>query len=85
MGIEASVLTAIASAVGAGASLIGALDKGGGAPSTPALEKPIPMPDPEAQARARRRSIAQQLGRRGRASTVLTTGADSGTDALGGG
>ena len=41
------------------------------------------MPDAEAQARARRRSIAGQLGRRGRASTILTSGSDTG-DALGG-
>ena len=41
------------------------------------------MPDADAQARARRRSIAGQLGRRGRASTILTSGSDTG-DALGG-
>ena len=40
------------------------------------------MPDADAQARARRRSIAGQLGRRGRASTILTSGSDSG-DSLG--
>lgn len=42
------------------------------------------MPDPDAQERARRRSISAQLGRRGRASTILTSGT-TGSDALGGG
>lgn len=31
-----------------------------------------PMPDPQDQKRAKRRSIADQMRRRGRASTVLT-------------
>lgn len=32
------------------------------------------MPDPQAQQRARKRSVIEQLGRRGRASSVMTTG-----------
>lgn len=40
-------------------------------------ETPEAMPDADAQARARRRSIAGQLGRRGRASTILTSGSDA--------
>lgn len=46
---------------------------------TDALNKPVPVipsPDDAAANDARRRSIAQQLARRGRASTILT---DSGT------
>jgi hypothetical protein len=31
------------------------------------------MPDPLAQNRARKRSLVEQLGRRGRASTILTS------------
>lgn len=47
-------------------------------------EEPPEMPDADAQARARRRSIAGQLGRRGRSSTILTSGGDSGAgDPLG--
>jgi hypothetical protein len=52
------------------------------APDAP-KEKPGPaMPDPLAQEEARRRSIAEQMARRGRASTVLTD--TSGSGKLGG-
>ena len=49
---------------------------------TPALPKQAVMPVPDSQATeaARRRSIVQQYGRKGRASTVLTQGGlDEGT------
>jgi len=48
------------------------------------LKKPVPMPDPLAQEQARRRSIAAQLGRRGRASTILTSRGGVGSRTLGG-
>lgn len=38
----------------------------------PDVKGPIGMPDPEAQAAARRRSLAEQMTRGGRASTILT-------------
>lgn len=41
------------------------------------------MPDADAQAKARRRSISAQLGRRGRASTILTSGDSTTGDPLG--
>ena len=52
------------------------------AAAAPAITSPpvMPEPDDEAVKRAKRRSIADQMRRRGRASTVL---ADSGTDTLG--
>lgn len=41
-------------------------------PPPPALEKVTEMPDPEAQQAAITESIREQIGRRGRASTILT-------------
>lgn len=43
---------------------------------------PVPLPDDQAQVQAKRRSISDQIARRGRASTILTD-ANSG-DRLGG-
>lgn len=43
----------------------------------------MPVPDDEAMAQARKRSIAEQTKRRGRASTILTSG--PGGDTLGAG
>ena len=51
------------------------------APKRPDLPKPLPMPDPVAQEEERKRSIIEQLARRGRASTVLS---DPGPGTLGG-
>ena len=52
-------------------------------PDAPVVEPPpvMPVPDDEAMKKARRRSITQQLSRRGRQSTILS---DSSSDALGG-
>ena len=44
----------------------------------------IPVADDEASRRARRRSIATQMMRRGRQSTILTADTATGSDALGG-
>ena len=60
---------------------------GGGAPAQvasaiPAVTPPIPMPDIKGNKDAKRRSIAEQLRRQGRASTILTDQSQS--DALGG-
>jgi hypothetical protein len=41
----------------------------------------MPLPDDKAAALAKKSSIAEQLARRGRASTILT---DTGSDKLGG-
>lgn len=51
-----------------------ALSKKNKAPQMPAMEKPTVMPDPndEAVRDARRRSLAAQMARKGRASTILT-------------
>ena len=45
-----------------------ALDK----PDLPEPKPPTAMPDPKAQERAMRRSLSEQMQRRGRASTILT-------------
>jgi hypothetical protein len=42
------------------------------APDAPKAKPGPAMPDPEAQEAARRRAIAEQIGRRGRASTFLS-------------
>lgn len=60
---------------------------GGGAPAqvtsaVPAVTPPVPMPDAKGNRDAKRRSIAEQLRRQGRASTILTDQSQS--DALGG-
>lgn len=60
---------------------------GGGAPpqvaaAVPAVTPPVPMPDVKGNRDAKRRSIAEQLRRQGRASTILTDQSQS--DALGG-
>jgi len=60
------------------------LDMGGEkapAIAAPAVAPPVPMPDPKAQGQAKRRSIAEQMRRQGRASTILT---DTSNDTLGG-
>lgn len=47
--------------------------------AAPAVEAPapvMPMADDEAVKRARKRSIAAQMGRRGRDSTILTDSSD---------
>lgn len=43
-------------------------------PEAPKVQKQLGAPDPQAQEAARKRSLAEQLTRRGRASTVLTGG-----------
>ncbi len=55
------------------------------APQTPALTPPTAMPSPgDATAKAAERaSIAEQLRRRGRASTILTDQSGAATDKLG--
>ncbi len=50
---------------------------GGGAPAqvtaaVPAVTPPVPMPDIKGNKDAKRRSIAEQMRRRGRSSTILT-------------
>lgn len=42
------------------------------APKPPKVPGATPMPDPQATEEARKRSIAEQMARRGRASTILT-------------
>ena len=42
------------------------------APAAPEVKPPTAMPDPQAQEAARQRKIAEQIARRGRASTILT-------------
>lgn len=71
----------VVSAVAAGAA--GAATSAALAPSpsaAPAVKPPVPMPDQRAIATARRRSLAEQMTRRGRASTILS---DNGGDTLG--
>jgi hypothetical protein len=49
------------------------------APKPPTIPGATPMPDLQAQDEARKRSIAEQMARRGRASTILTDAPTSGT------
>ena len=49
------------------------------APKPPKIPGATPMPDEQAQMEARKRSIAEQMARRGRASTILTEPASGGT------
>lgn len=65
MGIYA--VAAVAALAGAAAS--GAFSDGPGSPPAP---KPMPTTDDKAVQDARRRSLAEQLGRRGRQSTILS-------------
>lgn len=63
------------SAIGSVASAVGAFGGGGrDAPPPPVVEKPkiMPTPDDDAVKRKRRKSIAEQLTRSGRASTILS-------------
>lgn len=50
-------------------------------PAVPAVAPPTPMPDPKGQKDAKKRSLAEMMRRKGRASTILT---DTSSDALGG-
>lgn len=52
-------------------------------PGHPALPKPPLMPDETQLEQAKKKSIAQQLARTGRASTILSAGTDTGGDKLG--
>ncbi len=61
-------------------SLFGGQEAPAPAPA-PSVTPPTPMPDPKGQKDAKKRSIAEMMARRGRASTILT---DSSNDALGG-
>jgi hypothetical protein len=47
------------------------------APKAPGLKGPVAMPDQNAIDQARRRSLADQMMRRGRASTILTGAEDT--------
>jgi hypothetical protein len=69
MGVSAAIL-----AVGAigGAAASGAFNKPKTPPATIATPPPMPTPNDAAVQAAQRRSLAQQLGRRGRSSTILT-------------
>lgn len=46
------------------------------AATLPAVTKPTALPDAQAQIEAKRRAILQQVGRQGRASTILTDQSD---------
>lgn len=66
-----------AAAAGLGATAGGAVGAAAGAltakgPKLPALPTVLPMPDQSQIAQAQQQSVADQLARRGRASTILT-------------
>jgi hypothetical protein len=50
------------------------------APKMPGVKAPAAMPDQQSQDAARRRSVVEQMARRGRASTILS---DPSGDTLG--
>lgn len=68
----------ILGAIGGVASVAGLFMNKGGAPPAPVLEKPkvMPTPDDELVKRQRRRSIAEQVSRSGRSSTILSDQSD---------
>lgn len=97
MGVDPITILAISSAIGVGSSYIGqqkaqkkadqdaalARQQMADLQSAAAAPKPvIPAANDEAVRRAKERSIASQIRRRGRASTILTD-TTAGTDALG--
>ena len=80
-GITAAGVAAAASVATAAYTILSSRDSGGGAPlAPPILEKPTTLPTPASGDKAKRASIAEQLRRRGRASTILT---DLTSDTLG--
>jgi hypothetical protein len=69
-----SALGAIGTAAATGIAGAVAADALAPDPDAPKVQKQLGAPDPQAQEAARKRSLAEQLTRRGRASTVLTGG-----------
>jgi hypothetical protein len=69
-GAGAGIAGAAATAAGtaAGTALVGELLK----PDVPAAQAQTRMPDPLEQEQARKRSLLEQMSRRGRASTIMT-------------
>ena len=53
------------------------------APGAPDIKAPAPMPDPLGQEAARKKSVIEQMARRGRSASILTEPGGNGT--LGGG
>lgn len=83
-GVSAETAGTIGGAVAvAGPTVAGAVASAGAnallAPKPPKIGDPIAMPDAQAQELARRNALAEQVARRGRASTVLTQGPTSQT------
>jgi hypothetical protein len=79
-GVAGGFGTELAKTAGGAAATAGV--QGMLAPKPPKVPGQTPMPDPLQQEEARKRSIAEQMARRGRASTVLT--APGGGGKLGG-
>ena len=71
---EAVVGAATSAVVGAAANKL--LSPGA---KTPTLKPPTPMPDPLEQQRAKERSIMEQMARRGRSASILSTPDAGGT------
>lgn len=71
--------------LGLAGGLLGNLFGKGASMPAPVVEKPavMPTPDDEAVRNAKRRSLAEQMQRKGRQGTILTDGADA-ADVLGG-
>lgn len=85
-----------AAGAGAGSSVWGTIGKSAAqaaasyavqaatAPKPPKTTAPIGMPDQQAEQEAQRRALIEQISRRGRTSTILTSPGDSGSGSLGG-
>jgi hypothetical protein len=72
-GITAAGVAAAASVATAAYTIMqSSKDVGGAALAPPVLDKPTTIPTPASGDKAKRASIAEQLRRRGRASTILT-------------
>ena len=81
-GFEAVIPYAVGALVGTTAMNMMADKPATPSTAAPSVKPPVPMPDPKGNDAAKKRSIAEMMARRGRASTILTDPAQS--DALGG-
>lgn len=70
MGMTGSIIGGAKAAKKIGASLVPSV-------AAPIIEEPIAMPDPLQQQAARERSLIEQLSRRGRQGTILTSAGGS--------
>lgn len=79
----AELFTSTEVVAAASAAVVGAVANKALAPDAPEVKPPTPMPDPLETQKAKEKSLIEQLGRRGRAASILTN--TGGSQTLGGG